>query len=84
MVHAAPSYLRDIFQTYLTTLSYARRSSDINVLLPKPNTECIKGCFKFCGAKLWNELQPSEIKLENSLTSLKRKVLLLSRTQSNQ
>ena len=74
---AAPSYLRDLFQTYSTISSYSLRNSDTNVLLPKPKTEYLKKSFKFSGAKLWNEL-PNEIKLENSLTSFKRKVSLLS------
>ena len=69
----APSYLKELFQTHSTTLSYSLRSRDTNVLLPKPNTEYLKKSFKFSGAKLWNEL-PTEIKLQKSLGSFKRKL----------
>ena len=33
-----------------------RNADSLNVVVPKPNLECFKRCFRFSGAQVWNSL----------------------------
>ena len=51
---------------------YNLRSSDTDLLLPKPNSEFLKKSFRYSGAMQWNHL-PEDFKKSETLFSLKRK-----------
>ena len=43
----------------------------LNVVLPKPNLECFKNCFRYAGDKIWNSL-PSAFQNAKSIDVFKR------------
>lgn len=71
--HSAPN-LKDKFITRETNLSnYNLRNSDINLSVPKPNTEYLKKSFGYSAAMLWNSL-PTQAKQTKSLSSFKNMI----------
>ena len=69
--HSAPN-LKNKFITRenLNLNDYSLRNADINLSLPKPNTEYLKKSFGYSGAVLWNSL-PMRAKQTKSLSSFK-------------
>ena len=67
----APAYLKRYFSYGGDTSRYCLRGSNVNLSLPKPNTDYMKKSFKFSGAKLWNSL-PIQLKLLPTLSSFKQ------------
>ena len=49
---------------------YNLRHSDVNIYVPRPNTEAGKNSFHYKGAILWNGL-PNNVKSQLSLRSFK-------------
>jgi len=54
-----PSYLSDMFDVNTSQLSYDRRSSRMNLIVPKARTNYFRNSFASAGAKLWNSLSSS-------------------------
>ena len=48
-----------------------RLANTLNVVLPKPNLECFKNCFRYAGGKIWNSL-PSAFQNAKSVDVFKR------------
>ena len=46
-------------------------ANTLNVVLPKPNLECFKNCFRYAGGKIWNSL-PSAFQNAKSIDVFKR------------
>ena len=68
--HSAPN-LRDKFNIRNTNLgSYNLRNTDINLSIPKPNTEYLERSFGYSSAVRWNSL-PTQAKQTESLTIFK-------------
>ena len=67
----APVYLNDTF-THTSEVHdrLLRSSSNMQLYLPKPNSELYKKSFAFSGAKLWNSL-PNNVKDSDSLNKFK-------------
>ena len=68
-----PLYLSKLFQINSTVMILGLREGGKSVLLPKPDMKYLLKCFKFSGARLWNNLS-LYTKLQNSLASLKREL----------
>ena len=68
-----PKYITEMFIKVEEANSYNLRNRELNFHLPEPNTENLKKCFKYSGAKLWNAL-PYEVKTAGSLAAFKRKL----------
>ena len=64
------NYLTGIFQNAISVHLYDLRHSDVNIYVPRPNTEAGKNSFHYKGAVLWNGL-PYNIKIQLSLKSFK-------------
>ena len=47
-----------------------RNADSLNVVVPKPNLECFKRCFRFSGAQVWNSL-PENLQNVQSVESFK-------------
>ena len=47
-----------------------RNADSLNVVVPKPNLECFKRCFRFSGAQVWNSL-PENLQNVQSVDSFK-------------
>ena len=55
--------------------NYNLRSSDTDLLLPKPNSEFLKKSFLYSGAMQWNHL-PEDFQKSETLFSFKKKIRL--------
>ena len=58
MHNQAPMYLMDQFHKVIDTTYYNRRNNDINLKLPKPNTDYLKKSFIYQGYKLGMPCRP--------------------------
>ena len=61
----APAYLQEQFNKLKDSVTYNLRNADINVALPKPNSEYLKKSFGYSGVVAWNSLPRN---LQNSKT----------------
>ena len=61
----APAYLQEQFKKLKDSVPYNLRNADVNLALPKPNSEYLKKRFGYSGAVAWNSLPR---KLQNSKT----------------
>ena len=73
MHNQAPMYLMDQFHKVIDTTYYNRRNNDINLKLPKPNTDYLKKSFIYQGVQAWNALS-TEIRMETSVNNFKKKL----------
>ena len=70
-VHSStPTYLTRIFENVSSVHLYNLRHSDVNIYVPRPNTETGKNSFHYKEAILWNGLS-NDVKCQLSLRSLK-------------
>ena len=61
----APAYLQEQFKKLKDSIPYNLRNADVNLALPKPNSEYLKKSFGYSGAVAWNSLPRN---LQNSKT----------------
>ena len=61
----APAYLQEQFKKLKDLVPYKLRNADVNLALPKPNSEYLKKSFGCSGAVAWNSLPRN---LQNSKT----------------
>ena len=61
----APAYLQEQFKKLKDSVPYNLRNADVNLALPKPNSEYLKKSFGYSGAVAWNSLPRN---LQNSKT----------------
>ena len=61
----APAYLQGQFKKLKDSVPYNLRNADVNLALPKPNSEYLKKSFGYSGAVAWNSLPRN---LQNSKT----------------
>ena len=73
MHNQAPMYLMDQFHGVIDTTNYNLRNNDINLKLPKPNTDYLKKCFIYQGIQAWNALS-TEIRMQTSVNNFKKKL----------
>ena len=52
----APNYLNQLFHYVNESSNYDLRDSNINLILPKRNSDYLKKRFSFTGSKVWNNL----------------------------
>lgn len=73
MYNQAPLYLIDQFHRVIDTTYYNLRNNDINLKLPKPNTDYLKKSFIYQGVQAWNAL-PSEFRKQTTILNFKKKL----------
>ena len=66
----APEYLREKFSYVCQRHSHSLRNADVNLILPRPNTEYGKKCFSYSGAALWNCI-PADVRKAQTLQTFK-------------
>ena len=71
----APNYLKQLFHHVNEYSNYELRDSNINLILPKPNSDYLKKRFSFTGSKAWNNLRLNT-KISTSLSLFKRKLAI--------
>ena len=72
IMHAkASKYLTNNFHRVMNLTHYNLRNKDINLKVPKPNSECTRKCFIYQGERSW-KLLPSERENTESIVSFKK------------
>ena len=71
----APNYLKQLFHYVNESSNYELRDSNINLILPKPNSDYLKKSFSLTGSKAWNNL-PLNTKISTSLSLFKCKLAI--------
>ena len=66
----APDYLREKIYYVCQRHGHKLRNADINLILPRPNTEYGKKTFSYSGAALWNSI-PCDIRKAQTLRRFK-------------
>ena len=66
----APDYLREKLSYVCQRHEHKLRNADINLILPRPNTEYGKKTFSYSGAALWNSI-PGDIRKAQTLWRFK-------------
>lgn len=66
-------YLHECYQKRSETNIYQLRNSEVDVSLPKPNTNYLKKSFLYNGGLIWNSI-PKEIRLSTSLSQFKSRL----------
>ena len=69
----APNYLKQLFHYVNGSSNYELRDSNINLILPKPNSDYLKESFSFTGSKA---SLPLNTKISTSLCLFKRKLAI--------
>ena len=67
---STPTYLTRILENVNSVHLYNLRRSDVNIYLPRPNTEAGKNSFHYKGLVLWTGLS-DDVKGQLSLRSFK-------------
>ena len=67
---STPTYLTRIFENVKMVHLYNLRHSDVNIYVPRPNTEAEKNSFHYKVAVFWNSLS-NDVKSQLSLRSFK-------------
>ena len=70
-----PNYLNQLFHYVNESSNYELRHSNINLILPKPNSDYLKKSFSFTGSNAWNNL-PLNTKISTSLSLFKCKLAI--------
>ena len=77
----APAYIADNFTHSLDIHDCnTRHASAGNLLLPKPQKECLRKSFNFNGPKLWNVL-PDDIKCMNNIASFRARLKMFLKNE---
>ena len=71
----ALNYLKQLFHFVNESSNSDLRDSNINLILPKSNSDYLKTSFSFTGFKAWNNL-PLNTKISTSLSLFKRKLAI--------
>ena len=66
----APDYLRKRLSYVCQRHKHKLRNADINLILPRPNTEYGKKTFSYSGVALWNSI-PGDIRKSQTLRCFK-------------
>jgi hypothetical protein len=77
--HTAPTLRTSFRLNNECDNTYDLRNRETDLPLPKPNTDSGKGCFKYNGAVVWNNL-PYEVKIAESLSSFQGTINLANTT----
>ena len=56
LLHSEAPYLKRLFHYVNESSNYDLRDSNINLILPKPNSDYLKESLSFTGSKVWNNL----------------------------
>ena len=65
ILHNEAPYLKRLFHYVNESSNYDLRDSNINLILPKPNSDYIKESLSFTGSKVWNNF-PLNTKISTS------------------